>query len=76
MVCRIKLQDSLICGVAGIRWDGFRSNKHKEWALYGTGKGTGDPQIIGIMCSMGFKHTHPDRLIDEPNASPKIKGGK
>lgn len=21
-------------------------------------------------------HTHPDRLIDEPNESPKIKGGK
>lgn len=35
-----------------------------------------NPQIIGIMCSMVFKHTHPDRLIDEPNESPKIKGGK
>lgn len=42
---------------------GFRSNKHKEWAMWKgkkkeKKKKKKTPQIIGIMCSMGFKHTH------------------
>lgn len=57
---------------------GFRSNKHKEWAMWkGEMKKKKKSTNYRNYVQHGFQtHTHPDRLIDEPNESPKIKGGK
>lgn len=51
-------------GVGGMAV-GFKSNKHKEWSMKKKGKRVQkNPQIIGIMCSMAFKHTHTSRQTD------------
>lgn len=56
---------------------GFRSNKHKEWAICGRGRRRKKSTNYRNYVQHGFQtHTHPDWLIDEPNESPKIKGGK
>lgn len=54
---------------------GFRSTKN---GLCGRGSRTKKKSTnYRNYVQHGFQtHTHPDRLIDEPNESPKIKGGK
>ena len=79
MVYSIKLQGSFrgsMVGDIGGMAVGFRSNKHKEWAMW-NGKKKKKSTNYRNYVQHGFQtHTHPDRLIDEPNESPKIKGGK
>lgn len=62
MVYNIKLQGSFISRVEGgdFRWDGCWPQKYQaqKWALGKGRRRKKNPQIIEIMCSMGFKHTH------------------
>lgn len=65
-------------GLGGMAVVGFRGNKHKEWSMWKGKKGEKKKSTnYTNYVQHGFQtHTHPDRLIDEPNESPKIKGGK
>lgn len=55
---------------------GFRSNKHKEWAMWKRKKKKKESTNYRNYVQHWFQtHTHPDRLIDERNELPKIKGG-
>lgn len=59
---------------------GLGSSGHKERSMW-KGKKKKKKKKISTnyrnYVQHGFQtHTHPDRLIDEPNESPQIKGGK